>query len=193
MHSPLYKKDKLSDDHVYTTRNQTKLKYDTKTKHFYDESHKDYGDVSNWSPHLLHTDPDFDIMSVYADNQNKNHTEKYPPLAFRDCSDIDKREESCVLYTYSTRFYDMELVFKLSVSDIALNNATKFLSNEHIIIPDAFDFKLTMTLPFIPSKEEIQEYEDIIKSQKEINGKLIEQVRFAGYNYVYPATEKTEE
>ena len=37
MHSPLYKKDKLSDDHVYTTRNQTKLKYDTKTKHFYDE------------------------------------------------------------------------------------------------------------------------------------------------------------
>ena len=47
MHSPLYKKDKLSDDHVYTTRNQTKLKYDTKTKHFYDESHKDYGDVSN--------------------------------------------------------------------------------------------------------------------------------------------------
>ena len=29
MHSPLYKKDKLSDDHVYTTRNQTKLKYDT--------------------------------------------------------------------------------------------------------------------------------------------------------------------
>lgn len=50
-----------------------------------------------------------------------------------------------------------------------------------------------MTLPFIPSKEEIQEYADIIKSQKEINGKLIEQVRFAGYNYVYPATEKTEE
>ena len=34
---------------------------------------------------------------------------------------------------------------------------------------------------------------DIIKSQKEINGKLIEQVRFAGYNYVYLATEKTEE
>ena len=124
---------------------------------------------------------------------NKNRTEKYPQLAFRDCCDIDKRQESCVLYTYSTRFYDMELVFKLSVSDIALNNATKFLSNEHIIIPDAFDFKLTMTLPFIPSKEEIQEYADIIESQKEINGKLIEQVRFTGYNYVYPVTEKAKE
>ena len=182
MHSPLYKKDNLNGNCIYVTRNQTKLKYNPATKRFYmyDEPHSNCDSASEWSAHLLHTNPDFDIMTVYADTQTNDDFGKRSPLAFRDCPDINERKESCVLYAYSTQFYKMELIFKLSVSDITLNNVTELLSRDHIIIPDA---------PFVPSEAQIEEYAETIKAQKEIGGKLIEQVRFDGYSYVIPVTE----
>jgi len=191
MYSPLYKKDSLNKNCIYVTRNQTKLKYNPATKRFYmyDEPHSNCDSASEWSAHLLHTNPDFDIMSVYADIQTNDNSDKRSPLAFRDCPDMDERKESCVLYAYSTQFYKMELIFKLSVSDITLNNVTELLSRDHIIIPDAFDIKVEMTLPFVPSEAQIEEYAETIKAQKEIGGKLIEQVRFDGYSYVIPITE----
>ena len=191
MHSPLYKKDNLNGNCIYVTRNQTKLKYNPATKRFYmyDEPHGNCDSSSEWSAHLLHTNPDFDIMTVYADMQTNNDFDKRSPLAFRDCPDMDERKESCVLYAYSTQFYKMELIFKLSVSDIELNSVTSIVSKEHIVIEDAFDLKVEMTLPFVPSTEQINEYADAIKQQKKIGGKLIEKVRFAGYSYVTPITE----
>lgn len=194
MHSPLYKKDNLNGNCIYVTRNQTKLKYNPATKRFYmyDEPHSNCDSVSEWSAHLLHTNPDFDIMTVYADTKTNDDFDKRSPLAFRDCPDMNERKESCVLYAYSTQFYKMELIFKLSVSDITLNNMTKLLSQDRIIIPDAFDIKVEMTLPFVPSEAQIEEYAETIKQQKEIGGKLIEQVRFDGYSYVVPITTEHE-
>lgn len=191
MHSPLYKKDNLNGNCIYVTRNQTKLKYNPATKRFYmyDEPHNNCDSASEWSAHLLHTNPDFDIMTVYADIQTNDDFDKRSPLAFRDCPDMNERKESCVLYAYSTQFYKMELIFKLSVSDIELNSVTSIVSKEHIIIEDAFDLKVEMTLPFIPSTEQINGYADAIKQQKEFSGKLIEKVHFAGYSYVMPITE----
>ena len=90
--------------------------------------------------------------------------------------------------------YKMKLNFAL---DIGIKSLDKVLHecgfSERPTLKNAINYTIEQTVPFIPDKETIQTYCDIIKKEKQ-NSINIRSAVFTGYEYLYPVKpEESEE
>lgn len=85
-------------------------------------------------------------------------------------------------------YYEMSMLFKLSLSLKRINEIAQACGfPEKLIANDIVTVKLTQTIPFIPTDENIAEYEKIIKdSYSESDRFTCEKCKFAGYEYLRP-------
>lgn len=90
-------------------------------------------------------------------------------------------------------WYEMELVFKLSVEFTEINDMmSDFGFNEVLGANDAVEIKMHQVIPFVPDNETLEKYCNVIKENylKENSRFSCVSCRFIGYNYLYAITLK---
>lgn len=90
--------------------------------------------------------------------------------------------------------YKMKLNFAVDVGISSLDNMLHECGfSERPTLKNAVNYTIEQTVPFIPDKETIQTYCDIIKKEKQ-DRITIRSVVFTGYEYLYPVKpEESEE
>lgn len=90
--------------------------------------------------------------------------------------------------------YKMKLNFAVDVGISSLDNMLHECGfSEQPTLKNAVNYTIEQTVPFIPDKETIQTYCDIIKKEKQ-DCITIRSVIFTGYEYLYPVKpEESEE
>lgn len=92
--------------------------------------------------------------------------------------------------------YKMCLKFRLSMSIKELNDLNDMYGLlGKIVVPNAITVRMTQTLPFIPTKETIREYEKVIKENYHSEKLICEECHFDGYEYIHTIEDEkgTEE
>lgn len=83
--------------------------------------------------------------------------------------------------------YKMCLRFKLDIALDSLNDIAKNCGfDEKAIAQNAVETILRQVIPFIPDKETIRKYTEIIQKQYVGGGISCHKVHFIGYDYLYP-------
>lgn len=90
--------------------------------------------------------------------------------------------------------YKMKLNFALDIGIRSLDRVLRECGfSERPTLKNAINYTIEQTVPFIPDKETIQTYCDIIKKEKQ-NSINIRSAVFTGYEYLYPVKpEESEE
>lgn len=90
--------------------------------------------------------------------------------------------------------YKMKLNFALDIGIKSLDGILHECGfSERPTLKNAVNYTIEQTVPFIPDKETIQTYCDIIKKEKQ-NSINIRSAVFTGYEYLYPVKpEESEE
>ena len=112
---------------------------------------------------------------------------------------IDKVIEKAIIENFEMKFrkyYDMKLKFTVDISNKTIDDFSRMINNDdkRLIVKDAFELTIEQTVPFVPSAEDIKKYEEALKSNVDetISTYTIRNIRFIGYEYIYPRKEKTE-
>ena len=90
--------------------------------------------------------------------------------------------------------YKMKLNFAIDIGIKSLDRVLRECGfSERPTLKNAINYTIEQTVPFIPDKETIQTYCDIIKKEKQ-NSINIRSAVFTGYEYLYPVKpEESEE
>ena len=82
--------------------------------------------------------------------------------------------------------YHMKIIFTLDISDPRLNEITESIDGSHPVLQDAIECALEQTVPFVPTKEILQQYADAIRKGYESPKRHIEGIRFTRYDFIEP-------
>jgi len=97
-------------------------------------------------------------------------------MEIKECANLKIEEEKSNGPIYSLRgpqFYKMEMVFSLDLLD-------------PFIEKDSVQLKISQTVPFIPTLENLKLYEGTLKGQSIGENMEIAAAHFLHYNYLYP-------
>lgn len=83
-------------------------------------------------------------------------------------------------------FYHMKIIFTLDLSDPLLNEMTEKIDNTHPVVENAIECALEQTVPFVPTKEILQRYMDVIQKGYETPNRHIDAIRFSRYDFIEP-------
>lgn len=86
--------------------------------------------------------------------------------------------------------YKMKMVFSIDISLKAMNEMTQRIDGGRFVAANAMQITLQQTVPFIPNKEQITQYEQILfNGLKENQAIQPEKVTFHHYDYIYQIEE----